>query len=303
MTKTPASDTVMALPGYPELSIWEFFLRGVCRQGGNSIWYCVNGMPQKDTLDRAAYTCLLVSYRRLSPQLQFSLSGVTLVYLSQCPRISVCSHQLSKPVLTNCPNLFSTTAPTTCSYQLSQHVLTNCPNLFLPTVQTCSHQLFSTRSHQLSHFFLTNCPNLISPTVQICSQPLPQPVLSSCSNLFSTTVTCNLFSPSVQAVFNHCSNLFLPTVTTCSHLLSKLFSRVSKPVLCKCSNMFSATVQPVLNHCHMQPFLTNCSQPVLTNYPSRFSPSVQACSQQLSKSGGFSVMMTVKKVQSNGAPT
>jgi hypothetical protein len=40
MTKTPASDTVKELPGYP--------------------------IP-----------------RRLSPQLQFSLSGVTLVYLSQ----------------------------------------------------------------------------------------------------------------------------------------------------------------------------------------------------------------------------
>ncbi len=37
-------------------------------------------MPQKDTLDRAAYTCMLVSYRRLSSQFQFSLSGVTLVY-------------------------------------------------------------------------------------------------------------------------------------------------------------------------------------------------------------------------------
>jgi hypothetical protein len=36
--------------------------------------------PQKDTLDRTAYTCMLVSYRRLSSQFQFSLSGVTLVY-------------------------------------------------------------------------------------------------------------------------------------------------------------------------------------------------------------------------------
>ncbi len=36
-------------------------------------------MPQKDTLDSAAYTCMLVSYRRLSPEFQFSLSGVTLV--------------------------------------------------------------------------------------------------------------------------------------------------------------------------------------------------------------------------------
>jgi hypothetical protein len=40
-------------------------------------------MPQKDTLDSAVYTCMLISYRRLSPQFQFSLSGVTLVYLSQ----------------------------------------------------------------------------------------------------------------------------------------------------------------------------------------------------------------------------
>ncbi len=57
-----------------ELSIWEFpFLRGTCQQGGNSIWYCVNGMHQKDTLDSAAYTCILVSYQRLSPQFQFSL--------------------------------------------------------------------------------------------------------------------------------------------------------------------------------------------------------------------------------------
>ncbi len=40
-------------------------------------------MPQKDTLDSAAYTCMLVSYRRLSPQFQFSLSIATFVYLSQ----------------------------------------------------------------------------------------------------------------------------------------------------------------------------------------------------------------------------
>jgi hypothetical protein len=46
----------------------------------------VYGMPQKETLDKAAYTCLLVSYQRLSAQFQFSLSAVTLVYLSQCSR-------------------------------------------------------------------------------------------------------------------------------------------------------------------------------------------------------------------------
>ncbi len=43
-----------------ELSICEFpFLRGFCWQGWNSIWYCVNGMPQKDTLDNVTYTCML----------------------------------------------------------------------------------------------------------------------------------------------------------------------------------------------------------------------------------------------------
>jgi hypothetical protein len=62
-----------------ELSIWKFpFLRGTCRQGWNSIWYCVKEMPQKDTLDDVAYTCVLVSYHRHSPQFQFSLSAVTL---------------------------------------------------------------------------------------------------------------------------------------------------------------------------------------------------------------------------------
>ncbi len=45
---------------FTELSIWEFpFLRGACWQGGiSSILYYVNGMPQKDTLDNAAYTCM-----------------------------------------------------------------------------------------------------------------------------------------------------------------------------------------------------------------------------------------------------
>ncbi len=35
------------------------FLRGTCRQGWNSIWYCVKEMPQKDPLDDVAYTCML----------------------------------------------------------------------------------------------------------------------------------------------------------------------------------------------------------------------------------------------------
>jgi hypothetical protein len=45
-----------------ELSFWEFpFLRGGWSAGRNSIWYYVNGMPQKETLDSAAFTCM-VSY-------------------------------------------------------------------------------------------------------------------------------------------------------------------------------------------------------------------------------------------------
>ncbi len=35
-------------------------------------------MPQKDTLDRAAYTCMLVSYRCLSAQFEFSMFADTL---------------------------------------------------------------------------------------------------------------------------------------------------------------------------------------------------------------------------------
>jgi hypothetical protein len=47
----------------------------------------VNGVPQKETLDKAAYICLLVFYRCLSPLFQFSLSAVTLLYLSQWVRL------------------------------------------------------------------------------------------------------------------------------------------------------------------------------------------------------------------------
>ncbi len=62
-----------------ELSIWEFpALRGGSWKWGSSIWYCVREMPQKDALDDVAYTCMLVSYHRHSPQFQFSLSAVTL---------------------------------------------------------------------------------------------------------------------------------------------------------------------------------------------------------------------------------
>ncbi len=80
LTKTPASGKVKELPGYPVQNSpsGSSFLEGGCRQGGNSIRYCVKEMPQKDTLDDVAYTCVLVSYHRHSPQFQFSLSAVTL---------------------------------------------------------------------------------------------------------------------------------------------------------------------------------------------------------------------------------
>jgi hypothetical protein len=42
-------------------------------------------------MGKAAYTCLLVSYRRLSAQFQFSPSAVTLEYLSQCSHPFVAS--------------------------------------------------------------------------------------------------------------------------------------------------------------------------------------------------------------------
>ncbi len=69
-----------------ELSIWEFrFLRGVCWQGGNSIWYCLNGMPRRKPWKMCVHLYASVSYRRLSPQFKFSLSGVTLyMYIYIC---------------------------------------------------------------------------------------------------------------------------------------------------------------------------------------------------------------------------
>jgi hypothetical protein len=39
-------------------------------------------MPQKDTLDDVAYTCMLVSYHRHSPQFQFSVCCYSIVSIS-----------------------------------------------------------------------------------------------------------------------------------------------------------------------------------------------------------------------------
>ncbi len=63
-----------------ELSFWEFpFLRGAGRQGRNSIWYCVNGMPQKETLDIVAYTCML-SYPIVVSHLSFNFLCLLFLY-------------------------------------------------------------------------------------------------------------------------------------------------------------------------------------------------------------------------------
>jgi hypothetical protein len=64
------------------------FFRGGCRQGGGGgIVYdntvCEWDAPKGHSGQCCVHLYKLSSYRRLSPQFQFSLSGVTLVYLSQ----------------------------------------------------------------------------------------------------------------------------------------------------------------------------------------------------------------------------
>ncbi len=67
-----------------ELSIWEFpFLRGDCRQGGNSIWYCVNGLPQKETLDKLCTpVCFCIRSLSLSSVSIFSVFCYSIVSIS-----------------------------------------------------------------------------------------------------------------------------------------------------------------------------------------------------------------------------
>jgi hypothetical protein len=82
----------MYTEGAAGLSCTEFpFFRGACRQGGGGIVLymilCEWDAPEGHPGQCCVHLYLLVSYQRLSPQFQFSLSGVTLVYLSQwsCP--------------------------------------------------------------------------------------------------------------------------------------------------------------------------------------------------------------------------
>jgi hypothetical protein len=99
MTKTPASDTVKELPGYPvQNSPSENYSWGGA-VGRLEIVYDIVWMGCLRRTLRAAYTCMLVSCRRLSPQFQCSLSAVSLhaVSISMVPhscklRYKYCTH-------------------------------------------------------------------------------------------------------------------------------------------------------------------------------------------------------------------
>jgi hypothetical protein len=86
------TDTVKELPGYPVHNCPSgsfLFLRGDCRQGGNSIRYCVNGLPQKETLDKLRTP---VCFRILSS----SLSSVSMFSVC-CYRYSIVSISVGLP--------------------------------------------------------------------------------------------------------------------------------------------------------------------------------------------------------------
>ncbi len=83
-----AAGVAVAGLSYTEQSIWEFpFLRGDSRQGGISIWYCVNVLPQKETLDKLHTP---ICFRILSPSLCsvsiFSFCCYSIVCIYLCGR-------------------------------------------------------------------------------------------------------------------------------------------------------------------------------------------------------------------------
>jgi hypothetical protein len=57
-TETAKELPVCPVQNCPSIGV-SFFEGGGRRQEGNSIQYCFNGMPKKDTLDSVAYTCML----------------------------------------------------------------------------------------------------------------------------------------------------------------------------------------------------------------------------------------------------
>ncbi len=67
-----------------EMSIWEFNFwgGGGCRQGGNSMIMCEWDAPEGHSWHYYVHLYAFVSFRRLPPKFQFSLSAVTLgIYL------------------------------------------------------------------------------------------------------------------------------------------------------------------------------------------------------------------------------
>ncbi len=100
------TDTVKELPGYPvQNSPSGSFLSwgGPAGRGGIvPIWYCVNGMPQKETLDNVAYTCIL-SYPIVVSHLSFNFLCLLLlysIYLSGSPDDSTLKERLWKRSIT-----------------------------------------------------------------------------------------------------------------------------------------------------------------------------------------------------------
>ncbi len=90
MTKTPASDTVKELPGYPVQNSpsGNYSWGGAVRRGGRVYDIVWMGYPRRTPWTVLRTPVAFVSYRCLSSQFQFSLSGVTLVYLSQWSALS-----------------------------------------------------------------------------------------------------------------------------------------------------------------------------------------------------------------------
>ncbi len=78
------TDTVKELPGYPvQNSPSGSFLScgGAWQQGGNSIWYCLNGMPQKEILDNVRTpVCFRILSSSLTSVSIFSVCCYSIVY-------------------------------------------------------------------------------------------------------------------------------------------------------------------------------------------------------------------------------
>ncbi len=80
------TDTVKELPGYPVQNSpsWSFLFWGGSVGRGGLVYDIVRrGCPRRTPWTTCVHLYAFVFYRRHSPPFQFSLSGATLVYLSQ----------------------------------------------------------------------------------------------------------------------------------------------------------------------------------------------------------------------------